>query len=283
MTVKILRGDCRKLIKKLEDRSIDCVITSPPYWGLRNYENANQLGMESSPEEYVENLRGIFSEIRRALKDHGTVWLNLGDCYAGGSYTGRNDVNVKTPGRSTLSASVPKGKWRGLPPKNLIGIPWRVAFALQQDGWVLRSDIIWSKPNPTPESVPDRPTRAHEYIFLFSKSPRYFYDADAIREPYQSKSYKFANPKGKNRRTVWTITPKPCKEAHFATYPPELIEPCIKAGCPEGGTILDPFFGAGTTGLVAKRLNRHCIGMELNPDYAVIAAQRLKADQPKLK
>lgn len=277
MTVKILKGDCRKVIKKLEDGSIDCVITSPPYWGLRNYENKNQLGMEETPEEYVENLRQIFVEIRRILKDNGTVWLNIGDCYAGGSYTGRNDVNVKTPGRSNLSSATPKGKWRGLPSKNLIGIPWRVAFALQSDGWVLRSDIIWNKPNPTPESVPDRPTRAHEYIFLFSKSSRYFYDGDAIREPYLSK-YKFANPKGKNRRSVWTVAPKPCKEAHFATYPPELVEPCIKAGCPEGGIVLDPFFGAGTTGMVAKRLKRRCIGIELNPDYAAIAARRIKED-----
>ncbi len=278
MTVKILKGDCRKVIKKLEDNSIDCVITSPPYWGLRNYENKNQLGMEETPEAYVENLRLIFADIRRILKDDGTVWLNIGDCYAGGSYTGKNDVNVKTPGRSNLGSKVPKGRWRGLPPKNLIGIPWRVAFALQKDGWVLRSDIIWSKPNPTPESVPDRPTRAHEYIFLFSKSSSYFYDSDAIREPYLTKAYKFANPKGKNRRSVWTVAPKPFKAAHFATYPQELIEPCIKAGCPEGGIVLDPFFGAGTTGVVAKRLKRSCIGIELNPAYAAIAAERIRSE-----
>jgi site-specific DNA-methyltransferase (cytosine-N4-specific) len=278
MTVKILKGDCRKVIKKLEDNSIDCVITSPPYWGLRNYENKSQLGMEETPEAYVENLRLIFADIRRILKDDGTVWLNIGDCYAGGSYTGKNDVNVKTPGRSNLNGKVPKGKWRGLPAKNLIGIPWRVAFALQNDGWVLRSDIIWNKPNPTPESVPDRPTRAHEYIFLFSKSSSYFYDSDAIREPYLTKAYKFANPKGKNRRSVWTVAPKPFKAAHFATYPQELIEPCIKAGCPEGGIVLDPFFGAGTTGVVAKRLKRSCIGIELNPAYAAIAAARIRAE-----
>lgn len=278
MTVKILKGDCRKVIKKLEDNSIDCVITSPPYWGLRNYENKNQLGMEETPEAYVENLRLIFADIRRILKDDGTVWLNIGDCYAGGSYTGKNDVNVKTPGRSNLSSKVPKGRWRGLPAKNLIGIPWRVAFALQNDGWVLRSDIIWSKPNPTPESVPDRPTRAHEYIFLFSKSSSYFYDSDAIREPYVTKAYKFANPKGKNRRSVWTVAPKPYKEAHFATYPQELIEPCIKAGCPKGGIVLDPFFGAGTTGVVAQRLKRSCIGIELNPAYAAIAAERIRSE-----
>ncbi len=283
MTVKILKGDCRKVIRKIADTSIDCVITSPPYWGLRNYEAAGQLGMEATPEEYVENLRRLFREIHRILKEDGTVWLNLGDCYAGGSYTGKNDVNVKTPGRSNLSARAPKGKWRGLPAKNLIGIPWRVAFALQADGWFLRSDIIWHKPNPTPESVPDRPTRAHEYIFLLSKSAKYFYDGDAIREPYLSKDYAFANPKGKNRRSVWTVAPKPYRAAHFATYPAELIEPCIKAGCKEGGVVFDPFFGAGTTGVVAERLNRSCIGIELNPDYAAIAAARLKAERPTMQ
>ena len=278
MTMKILLGDCREVIKKLSPNSVNCVVTSPPYWGLRNYEKDKQLGMEDSPDAYVESLREVFRNIWPVLRDDGTVWLNIGDCYAGGSYTGKNDVNVKTPGRSNLSKSVPKGRWRGLPPKSLIGVPWRVAFALQEDGWCLRSDVIWHKPNPTPESVSDRPTRAHEYIFLLSKSSSYFYDSDAIREPYQTAGYKFANPKGKNKRTVWTVAPKACKEAHFATYPPELIEPCIKAGCPKGGTVLDPFFGAGTTGLVANRLGRNWIGIELNPAYAKIAAKRIEAE-----
>lgn len=276
MKVKILLGDCREVIKTLADNSVHCVVTSPPYWGLRNYESKKQLGMEETPDDYVESLREIFREVRRVLRDDGTLWLNLGDCYAGGSYTGKNDVNIKTPGRSNLSKKTPKGRWRGLPTKSLIGIPWRVAFALQKDGWFLRSDVIWHKPNPTPESVRDRPVRAHEYMFLFSKTSRYFYDSDAVREPYKNPKYKYANPKGKNRRTVWSITPKQFKGAHFATYPPELIEPCVKAGCPAGGIVLDPFFGAGTTGLVAGSLGRKCIGIELNPRYAKIAQKRLE-------
>lgn len=272
MKVKIISGDCREAIKTLTDNSVHCVVTSPPYWGLRNYESKKQLGMEKSPEDYVESLRDIFREVRRVLRDDGTLWLNLGDCYAR-SNTTKPDNNIKTPGRSGIG-NIPKAKWKGLPAKNLIGIPWKVAFAMQQDGWHLRSDIIWNKPNPTPESVKDRPTRAHEYIFLFSKSQRYYYDADAVRDPYVSK-FDYGHPGGRNKRTVWTVTPKPFKGAHFAVYPPDLIEPCIKAGCPEGGIVLDPFFGSGTTGLVAERCGRKAIGIELNPKYVKIAKKRL--------
>lgn len=273
MAIKILEGDCREVLKTLDSESFNCVITSPPYWGLRDYGEGGQLGMENSPDEYVANLRSVFAEVKRVLKKDGTLWLNLGDCFAGGSYNGKSDINVKTPGRSNLN-NVPKGKWRGLPAKNLIGIPWRVAFALQEDGWYLRSDIIWHKPNPTPESVADRPTRAHEYIFLFSKSPRYYYDSDAIREPYLTR-YKYSNPKGKNRRSVWTIAPKPFKQAHFATYPPAMVEIMVKAGCPVGGTILDPFYGAGTTGVVASKFGRNSVGIEINGGYVELARVRL--------
>lgn len=272
MTIEILHGDCEQVVSTLPEKSINTVVTSPPYWGLRNYQVDGQLGLEASPEEYAQKLVDVFAAIRPALRDDGTIWLNIGDCYAR-SNTTRPDNNISTPGRSGIG-NIPKSQWKGLPAKNLIGIPWKVAFAMQADGWHLRSDIIWSKPNPTPESVKDRPTRAHEYIFLFSKSQRYYYDADAVREPYVS-DFSYAHPGGRNKRTVWTVTPKPFKEAHFAVYPPDLIEPCIKAGCPEGGTVLDPFFGAGTTGLVAESCGRNTIGVELNKDYITIARKRL--------
>ena len=283
MTIKILIGDCLEHTRKLKSQSVHCVVTSPPYWGLRNYGVAHQLGMETTPEAYVDRLCALFAEIRRVLRDDGTIWLNLGDCYVGGAYTGKTDNNLSAPGRINLTADIPKNSWRGLATKNLVGLPWRVALALQAQGWFLRADIIWHKPNPMPESVRDRPTRAHEYIFLLSKSPHYYYDVDAIRVPYKhltkgQREQKLQNPKGKNPRTVWTIPTKAFKGAHFATYPPALIEPCIKAGCPEGGTVFDPFFGAGTTALVARQHKRNCIGIELNPDYVAIARQRLALD-----
>ena len=309
MTVRILVGDCISRLSEISDRSIHCCVTSPPYWGLRDYGEDGQIGLEDTPEAFVARMVEVFREVRRVLRDDGTLWLNLGDSYSG---SGVND-GTKSPG---LSKAAERGgpqqrpgntkRWScPLKPKDLVGIPWRVAFALQADGWYLRQDIIWHKPNPMPESVRDRCTKAHEYIFLLSKSARYFYDVDAIREECKPESaaryaYSFGSqsqkdrPKndtvpmgerspsehGRNARSVWTITTKPYSGAHFATFPPELPERCIKAGCPEGGTVLDPFFGAGTTGLVADRLKRSCIGIELNPEYAEIARKRIRDDNP---
>lgn len=305
MTIEILQGDCRDVLGSLPDGSINCCVTSPPYFGLRDYGVEGQLGLEPTPDEFVSAMVEVFREVRRVLRDDGTLWLNLGDSYAndgkwGGSTGGKHASALHGNsgiGRRLLTT--------GLKPKDLIGIPWRVAFALQADGWYLRQDIIWHKPNPMPESVTDRCTKAHEYIFLFAKSERYYFDVDAIREPYATadrrgprRSYKpgsasshrlddgheemtgpFAglplNPNGRNRRSVWTVSTKPFKGAHFATFPPDLIEPCVLAGCPVDGTVLDPFFGAGTTGLVAQKHGRNCVGIELNPDYTAIANERL--------
>ena len=327
MTLKVLQGDCREVLKTLPDKTFNTCVTSPPYWGLRDYGEDNQLGLEETPQEYVANLVEVFREVRRVLRDDGTVWLNLGDSY----YS-----------------------------KNLVGIPWRVAFALQEDEWYLRQDIIWNKPNPMPESVQDRCTKSHEYIFLLSKKDKYYYDNEAIKE----KSIYAGDDRGsrhdsrrctdmnsvsgvtsgmKNKRSVWTVATKPYKEAHFATYPPDLIEPCILAGCPEkvcvecgnpqvkefyrkekynvgygnqhtpkgthkkiggvyqkwleenppkitikpscgcnksfkSGTVLDPFGGAGTTGLVADRLGRNTTLIELNKSYADIMELRFSND-----
>ena len=410
-TEHIYNGNCIEVLKDFPDESIDCVVTSPPYYKLRDYGTEEQLGLEETPEEFVANLVKLFSEVKRVLKKEGTVWLNLGDTYA------RQGGDVKDYGNSSIN----KGKMelqdkrdfskapKGLKPKDLVGIPWRVAFALQKDGWYLRQDIIWHKPNPMPESVQDRCTKAHEYIFLLTKSPKYFYDADAIREKcvtnenrpsgvvrerdfnYNSKrnlnpqaylskygsveneskhrqgmhkergesivvtrkelpeqkefvdfirdksnakklsedsgvklskvehwfrydesgfaypsiedwntireylddwSEEFknidtkmtelethfdsikTNEKGRNKRSVWNITTKPYKGAHFATFPIELPTYCIKAGCPEGGIVLDPFFGSGTTGLAAQEQNRHWVGVELNEEYIEIAKKR---------
>ncbi|MEM9806809.1 MAG: site-specific DNA-methyltransferase [Cyanobacteria bacterium P01_D01_bin.56] len=273
LSVEILHGDCRQLLRQLPTESVHCIVTSPPYWGLRDYGYDNQLGMEPTPDHYTDNLMHVFNETRRVLRNDGTLWLNLGDCYARTSYSNSRDNNIVTRGREDIRQTH-KGQWKGLPAKSLVGIPWRVALAMQQDGWLLRSDIIWNKPNPTPESVTDRPTRAHEYLFLFTKTGRYYYDADAIREPYVT-NYQRANPKGKNKRTVWTIAPQPFKGSHFATFPPALVEKCLKAGCPAGGTVLDPFYGAGTTGLVGTKLGLKTIGMERNSDYIAIATARV--------
>lgn len=329
MTVQILIGDCREQLRTLPDQSINTCVTSPPYFGLRDYGVEGQLGLEPTPDEFVAAMVSVFAEVRRVLRDDGTVWLNLGDSYAGGTKeksVGRNDAGRNfTGGGGNIAGSGNPGKQgtvavaSGLPAKQLIGIPWRVAFALQADGWYLRQDIIWHKPNPMPESVRDRCTKAHEYIFLFSKSPRYYFDADAIKEPAKygargsefhtgktgdhqlgrastkpRKSVKRGGFNGKtneltgreafraitetrNKRSVWTVSTKPYKGAHFATFPPDLIEPCVLAGCPAGGTVLDPFFGAGTTGLVAKAHGRECIGIELNPEYAALARERIDA------
>lgn len=288
----------------LDDNSIDCCITSPPYYGLRDYGVDNQIGLEESPEEYVKQLVNVFREVKRVLKPEGTLWLNLGDSYAGSGKgqweQGKGQKETYIPTKDSPQCSIQKTPG-DLKPKDLVGIPWMVAFALRADGWYLRQDIIWHKPNPMPESVTDRCTKSHEYIFLLSKSERYFYDHEAIKEdtvyPVGSRpDKKKGDFKGKyhahedfkhisdsfrairdkrNKRSVWTITTKPFRGAHFATFPEKLIEPCILAGCPEGGIVLDPFIGAGTTAVVAWKNNRNYLGFELNPEYVKIATKRL--------
>lgn len=263
MSYQVLVGDCLDTLRDLPAESANTCVTSPPYFGLRDYGVEGQLGAEPPPGDFVEALVRVFREVRRVLRDDGTVWLNLGDSYGEG--------------------------------KQLLGMPWRVAFALQQDGWYLRQDIIWHKPNPMPESVRDRCTKAHEYVFLLSKSPKYYYDAEAVKEaatcdrmrgPAEHPDKKSTNGNGglarreltgfRNRRTVWTVTTRPYKGAHFATFPPDLIAPCILAGCPEGGTVLDPFGGSGTTAGVAVAHNRKAILCELNPDYAALVPERVQ-------
>lgn len=289
----IICGDSLSVLKMLPDESVNCCVTSPPYWGLRDYGVEGQLGLEKTPDEYVAKMVDVFREVRRVLRNDGTLWLNLGDSYASGGRSTR-DHDEKLAARH-LDYRAPNPP--GLKPKDLVGIPWRVAFSLQADGWYLRQDIIWAKPNPMPESVRDRCTKAHEYIFLLAKSERYYFDSEAVKEkaiggaPAGNKSgnkgriqkagwsYDPAKsrPEMRNRRSVWTVTTKPFKGAHFATFPPDLIEPCVKAGCPIGGTVLDPFFGAGTTGVVSKKLGREYLGIELNPEYIVIAEKRIGA------
>jgi DNA modification methylase len=305
VSIRIIQGDYRNMLKTLPSESMHCCVTSPPYFGLRDYGVAGQIGLEPTPDAFVAEMVAVFREVRRVLRDDGTLWLNLGDSYAGHNPTGFRPGNeVKNGGASNKNGV---GFVAGLKPKDLIGIPWRVAFALQADGWYLRSDIIWHKPNPMPESVTDRPTKSHEYLFLLSKSERYFFDAEAIAEPSDTAGetritvdhggggYQAAamgrQPSGnqipgkvvvrgqtRNKRSVWTVATQPFSEAHFATFPPALIEPCIKAGCPTGGTVLDPFGGAGTTGMVADRLGRNAVLIELNPAYAAMASNRIKAD-----
>ena len=295
--VTVLNGDALEMLRTLPDGSVDCCVTSPPYWGLRDYGEDGQMGLESTPDEYVAGMVAVFAEVRRVLSDDGTLWLNLGDSYASNPASGgASSPLLNGPQNATPSRAYTRPA--GLKPKDLVGIPWRVAFALQADGWYLRSDIIWSKPNPMPESVRDRPTKAHEYVFLLSKSQRYHYDADAIAEKAEAKPQRrltnpLHHPKGnpdgsmrnglpmgggtmesRNKRTVWTIATKPYSEAHFATFPPELPTLCIKAGCPEGGTVLDPFGGAGTTAWVAKELGRKSVTIELNPEYCDLIARR---------
>ena len=273
------QADARSL--PLEDLSVNCVVTSPPYWGLRDYGVDNQIGLEPTPELYVEHIVEVFREVRRVLRDDGTLWLNLGDSYASG--TG-GDRRIADPTSQHWSQTSIENRARarpptpGLKPKDLVGMPWKVAFALQTDGWYLRSDIIWSKPNPMPESVTDRPTRSHEFIFLLTKNPKYYYDADAIKEPalYADAVVKLGTkPHNRNKRTVWEIPTQPYPEAHLATYPEKLVQPCVLAGCPPKGTVLDPFSGAGTTAVVAQKLGRLAIGVELNPDYLHLATLRL--------
>jgi len=372
---KILIGNCLDKLKELPDASVQCCVTSPPYWGLRDYGTADwvggdsecdhnfgrntrgglsskqssnsgslgsfknlckkcgairedkQLGLEETPEEYVENMVQVFREVHRVLRDDGTLWLNLGDSYWGGKgqsgqgspeyQEARKDVSINKPYHQIAGSKLTRpsdGKHNIIKPKDLVGIPWRVAFALQADGWYLRQDIIWHKPNPMPESVTDRCTKAHEYIFLLSKSKQYYYDHEAIKEDAVCgtdlgvlRSKQNSNDKhvsahaqsiqdrinsgvisteagsGKrNKRSVWTVTTKPFKGAHFAVFPPELITPCVLSGCPKGGTVLDPFTGSGTTGLVGKRLGCNFIGIELNPTYAKIARNRIEDEQDGL-
>ena len=336
----IFQGDCIDRLRLLESESVQCCVTSPPYWGLRDYGVAGQIGLEASVEEFVAKMVEVFREVRRVLRPDGTLWLNLGDCYASAGGTGHPGKHGCRPNRTHTQRQLKRNSARyGLKPKDLVGTPWKVAFALRDDGWFLRRDIIWHKPNPMPESVSDRPTTAHEYLFLLTKSPAYYYDADAIKEPASPNTHARiarakpehagstranggtradrpmgpvlpgVNPKAltqnvsdplrsrqnasfaaavadvvpfRNKRSVWTVGSMPFKGAHFATFPPKLIEPCILAGSPPGGVVLDPFAGAGTTGLVALRHGRQFIGIELNPDYIAIARERIIADCPLL-
>lgn len=325
----IYLGDCLDTLRAFPDCCIDCCVTSPPYYALRDYGEDNQIGLEDTPEQYIKRLSDVFDEVRRVLKPSGTLWLNIGDSYAG-SMKGAakfpdNAMNYKQGTNRGLlgKASVVKKLGGDYKPKDLIGIPWMLAFALRSRGWFLRQDIIWHKPNPMPESVRDRCTKAHEYIFLLSKSRHYYFDSEAIAEPvadatvkrlaqdidaqkgavwpgyeaqlkakapryggnkytatpdkfYRTKSGNAYQPRAKrNKRDVWTVSTKACKEAHFATFPPDLIQPCILAGCPEGGTVLDPFIGSGTTGMVARILNRNYVGIELNQEYKELAERRI--------
>jgi len=300
--LRIITADVLDGLAMLDDESVQCVVTSPPYWGLRDYGVEGQLGLESTPEEYVEKMVAVFREVRRVLRADGTLWLNMGDCYASGGAIGQQRVAGRPELPNAPSGWGKREEWgtvptavSGLKPKDLIGQPWRLAFALQADGWWLRSDIIWAKPNPMPESVTDRPTKAHEYIFLMTKAARYFYDADAVREDgarYQWNTQKFKGGDitrhpgstcgseiadtsiGRNLRTVWTIPTQPYPEAHFATFPTALPERCIRAGSRPGDTVLDPFAGSGTTLMVARGLGRTAIGIELNPEYVELIERR---------
>lgn len=320
----ILTGDCRETLKTLQDGSVNCCITSPPYFGLRCYGHEKQIGKEKTPEAFVAELVSVFREVKRVLRDDGTLWLNLGDSYAANrtyQVPSTKGGPKHSPAQGDCGASkVPDG----LKPKDLIGIPWMVAFALRADGWYLRQDIIWSKPNPMPESVTDRCTKAHEYIFMLSKSARYYYDHEAIKTPAknpdddirrlnQQKNGNKSEPSdlqnglrprpdkqrghsrrhagfndrrdgmtgaeqrslGANKRSVWHVVTRPYKGSHFATFPPDLIRPCVLAGCPAGGTILDPFGGSGTTAQVANEHERNAVLCELNPEYIPLIEKRL--------
>jgi DNA modification methylase len=291
----IIYGDCREKLKELDSESVQMCVTSPPYWGLRDYGHDDQLGLEKTPEEYTANMVEVFRQVKRVLRDDGTLWLNLGDSYAG------NNSRASDGGRAgygTKREGVFNNLSGNLKSKDLIGIPWRVAFALQADGWYLRQDIIWHKPNPMPESVTDRCTKSHEYIFLLSKSEKYFFDSDQIKEKAVGERWGGNKPmdtnnskdqdnqfKGlsrerdmvsefRNKRSVWTVNTKPYPGSHFAVFPQELIEPCIQAGSKTGDVVLDPFFGSGTTGEVAERFGRDYIGIELNEEYKPLQQQR---------
>jgi DNA modification methylase len=261
----ILHGDTRDMVKELPDNFYSACITSPPYWGKRDYGYDGQIGAEESLDEYIEDLVKVFRVVKKKLKSDGTFWLNVGDSYTSGNRTWRAE-DKKNPAREMSYRPKTPG---GLKPKDLIGIPWRLAFALQADGWYLRSDIIWYKPNCQPESVKDRPTQSHEYVFLFSKSEDYYYDYESIKEPAAEKG------KTRNKRTVWQVNTEPFPEAHFATFPEDLIQPIITASSKESEFVIDPFFGAGTVGVVCDKLNRKYHGIELKKDYIDIANRRI--------
>jgi len=331
----IYHGDCRDVLPTIPEQSIQCCVTSPPYYGLRDYGVDGQIGLEQTPDDYVAEMVRVFGEVKRVLRDDGTLWLNLGDSYAS---TAPGTMSAPSTNIHSGEAAQARTNYRpdlrkcGLKPKDLIGIPWRVAFALQQDGWYLRQDIIWHKPNPMPESVTDRCTKSHEYIFLLSKSAKYYYDADAIAEPVTDstvarcsqprigqqigsdrvpgktngnikavvkKSGNLVRKRGsehdstvlderghgfpwegttRNKRSVWTVSTQPYSGAHFAVFPPDLIRPCILAGCPKGGTVLDPFGGSGTTAEVCKDRGRKCVSIELNPEYLDLEKKRLQQE-----
>jgi len=262
---EIILGDALTVLKEYPKDTFRCCITSPPYWGLRDYGTPNQVGAESELRDYIEKLRKIFSEVRRVLTADGTFWLNIGDSYTSGN-RGWRAIDKKNPARE-MNYRPPTPE--GLKPKDLIGVPWRLAFALQENGWYLRPDIIWYKPNCQPESVKDRPTRSHEYFFMFSKSEKYFYDYEAAKEPSNS------NGKLRNRRTVWSINTEAFPGAHFATFPATLIEPVIKTSSQKGDSVLDPFFGSGTVGQVCLNLERKFTGIELNEEYVSLSRKRL--------
>lgn len=306
---QILQGDCLDEMEWMANESVQCCVTSPPYFGLRDYGHAGQIGLETSPAEYVHRLVDVFREVRRVLKPDGTLWLNLGDSY-NGYMANQRGTGLETKRQQARKYIEPGAGLRTdtMKNKDLMGIPWRVAFALQEDGWYLRQDIIWHKPNPMPESVRDRCTKAHEYIFLFSKSPKYYFDNEAMKEPasgpagtvrkdqtrkmnatplYQSnrggrtqepmKQGAMGTPEDgmRNRRSVWTVPTRPYKGAHFAVYPPKLIEPCILAGSRVGDVVFDPFAGSGTTGVVAVTHGRRAIMCELNAEYAELIKARI--------
>ncbi|WP_335916125.1 site-specific DNA-methyltransferase [Shewanella algae] len=264
----ILEGDAIHALQRLPSNSVRCVVTSPPYWGLRDYGIEGQIGLESSLPQFINHLVSVFAEVKRVLTDDGTLWINIGDGFTSGN-RGYRAPDKKNPARAM---SVRPDTPEGLKPKDLIGIPWRLAFALQDDGWYLRTDVIWNKPNAMPESVKDRPTRSHEFLFMFTKSERYFYDREAVKETG-------ANGKLRNRRTVWDINTQAFSGAHFATFPTALIEPCILASTKPGDFVLDPFFGSGTVGVSSIDLGRHYVGIELNPEYVAIAADRLSTTE----
>lgn len=261
---KIIAGDARQELAQFPSGSFQTCVTSPPYWGLRDYGIAGQIGAEVKLDDYLADLVALFSEVRRSLSDDGTLWLNIGDSYTSGGRTWRQP-DKKNPARGMdYRAPTPAG----LKPKDLIGVPWRLALALQADGWYLRSDIIWHKPNGQPESVRDRPSRVHEYVFFFSKSERYHYNYEELKEPAFNGSTRAC-------RSVWNINTEPCKEAHFATFPTALVAKCLQAGSKPETTVLDPFFGSGTVGIVCQQLNLNFVGIELKPEYVAIARKRL--------
>lgn len=294
----IITGDALTTLQGMDESSVDCCVTSPPYWGLRDYGHDGQMGIEETPEGYTLAMVKVFREMRRVLKPTGTLWLNLGD-----SFAGARKAPSQTDSRRRDNAVIPRSDKRidGLKCKDLVGIPWRVAFALQADGWYLRCDMIWEK-NCMPESVKDRPTRNHEYVFLLSKSEHYYCDMKAIEEdgvvPAGTRAAKGANVRSelkdvngrpseyweytgkRNKRSVWKVNTQPFKGAHFAVMPEALVEPCILAGCPIGGTVLDPFAGSGTVGVVALKNHRKFVGIELNPSYAEMAERRISASVP---